>query len=181
MTLRRVAEAGRNILLALPLLATLNGCSDAVSNAAVNSAGPISGAAVGLGLGGVTANPLIGYAAGIGTQAAVTALQKYLSRQVHAGEQDNIATVVGQMQPGQTAPWKISYPFPIGSEHGDVTVTRLIANPLTSCKEVAFTVISGKRPDAHRGIYFTTACQQANGSWRWAEAEPATARWGFLQ
>lgn len=181
MILRRRANAARSLSLALPLLAALNGCSDTISSAAVNSAGPISGAAVGLGLSGVTANPLIGYAAGIGTQAAVTALQKYLSRRVHAGEQDNIATVVGQMQPGQTAPWKISYALPIGSAHGDVTVTRLMANPLTSCKEVAFTVISGKRADAHRGIYITTACAQSDGSWRWAEAEPATARWGFLQ
>ena len=181
MTLAGAFIVGRRAVLALLLPALLEGCGAAATNAAANSAGPISGAAVGLGLGGVTANPLIGYAAGIGTQAAVTALQKYLSRKLHQGEQDNIAAAVGQMQPGQTAPWKISYKIPIGSEHGDVTVTRLIANPLTMCKEAAFTVVAGHKPTAPRGIYITTACLQSDGQWKWAEAEPAVSRWGFLQ
>ena len=157
MTLAGALGFGRRATLALLLPALLQGCGAAVTNAAANSAGPISGAAVGLGLGGVTANPFIGYAAGIGTQAAVTALQKYLSRKLHQGEQDNIAAAVGLMQLGQTAPWKISYEIPIGSEHGDVTVTRLIANPLTTCKEAAFTVVAGQKPNAPRGIYITTA------------------------
>ena len=181
MTLSGALAFGRRAALALLVPAVLQGCSAAVTNAAVGSAGPISGAAVGLGLGGVTANPLIGYAAGVGTQAAVTALQKYLSRKLHEGEQDNIAAAVGRMQPGQSAPWKISYEIPIGSEHGDLIVTRLIANPLTTCKEAAFTVVAGHKPDAPRGIYITTACLQSDGQWKWAEAEPAVTRWGFLQ
>ena len=181
MMMRLTAAFGRWAALALLLPVVLQGCSPAVTNTVANSAGPISGAAVGLGLGGITANPLIGYAAGIGTQAAVSALQKYLSRKFHQGEQDNIAAAVGRMQPGQTAAWKISYEIPVGSEHGDVTVTRLITNPLTTCKEAAFTVIAGKEPDAPRGIYVTTACLQPDGQWKWAEAEPAVSRWGFLQ
>jgi len=148
---------------------------------AANSAGPIGGAAVGLGVGGITANPLVGYAAGIGAQAGITALQKYLSRDIHEGEQDNIAATVATLQPGQHAPWKIGYTIPIASEHGDVTVTRIINSALTTCKEVAFTVIDGNQPNAPRGIYITTACTHADGTWHWADAEPATARWGFLQ
>lgn len=146
-----------------------------------NSAGPIGGAAVGIGVGGITANPLIGYAAGVGAQAGITALQKYLSRKLHQGEQDNIAATVADLSPGQHAPWSITYKIPIAGEHGDVTVTRVIKSPLTTCKEVAFTVIDGDRPDAPRGIYITTACAHADGTWHWADAEPATARWGFLQ
>ena len=165
------------LALALLLPAVLGACE----NIAANSAGPVAGAAVGLGLGGVTANPLVGYAAGIGTEAAVTALQKYLSRKLHQGEQDRIAAIVGQMQPGQSAPWEIHYMLPIGNQHGDVTVTRLIANPLTTCKEVVFTVVAGAKPDAPRGIYVTTACRNSLGQWKWAEAEPSVARWGFLQ
>ncbi len=158
----------------------LAGCG-AGSNSGETSAGPVAGAAVGFGVSGITANPFIGYAAGIGAQAAVTALQKYLSRSLHQGEQDRIAGIVGTLAVGQSAPWQIHYDIPIDAEHGDVTVTRVISNPLTICKEVAFTVIAGRKPDAPRGIYITTACKQPDGIWKWAEAEPATQRWGFLQ
>jgi len=164
---------------ALGILLALAACSE--NNPAVTSAGPVSGAAVGLGLGGITANPLIGYAAGIGTEAAVTALQKYLSRKLHQGEQDNIAKTVAHLNVGHSAPWKIHYDIPIGNEHGDVTVTRLIASPLTICKQVAFTIITSSQPGAIRPVYVTSACRQSDGTWKWAQAEPAVARWGFLQ
>ncbi len=163
----------------LAILLLVAACSE--NNVAVTSAGPASGAAVGLGLGAVTANPLIGYAAGIGTQAAVTALQKYLSRKLHQGEQDNIARVVAGLGVGQTAPWRIHYEIPIGNEHGDVTVTRVMSSPLTTCKEVVFTIITTTRPGAVRPVYVTSACRQDDGVWKWAEAEPAVERWGFLQ
>jgi hypothetical protein len=79
------------------------------------------------------------------------------------------------------AAWKISYDIPIGDAHGDVTVTRIITSPLTTCKEVAFTIITSKNPAAPRPVYITTACEQSDGTWKWAEAEPAVERWGFLQ
>jgi len=163
----------------LGVLLALGACSE--NNPAVNSAGPIGGAAVGIGLGGITADPLIGYAAGVGAQAAITALQKYLSRKLHQGEQDNIARIVSTLPVGESAPWKIHYDIPIGNEHGDVTVTRIISSPLTTCKEVAFTIITSNKPGAVRPIYITSACRQSDGTWQWAEAEPAVARWGFLQ
>ncbi len=172
--IHRALRPGVLILGLLPLLA---GCG----NAADSSAGPVGGAAVGLGVSGITTNPLIGYAAGVGAEAAITALQKYLSRKLHQGEQDRIAATVGRLAPGQTAPWQIHYDLPVDAEHGDVTVTRLIVNRLATCKEVAFTVIAGRKPYAPRGIYITTACAQPDGTWKWAEAEPAVARWGFLQ
>ncbi len=168
------------LTLAVPLV--LGGCAGD-NSAVANSAGPVAGALVGLGLGGVTANPFVAYAAGVGTQAAVTALQKYLSRDLQAGEQDEIAGKVAMLKPGEYASWKISYAVPfIGpDEHGDVTVTQVVATPLTTCKDVAFTVIAGKKVDAARAVYLTSACAESDGTWRWAEAEPATSRWGFLQ
>jgi surface antigen len=165
---------------ALVLLALLAGCASTGSTAA-SSAGPVSGALAGLGVSAVTADPFVGYAVGIGTQAAVTALEKYLARKLHQGEQDRIAATVANLQPGQSAPWQIHYDIPVDAAHGDVTVTREISNALTDCKEVAFTVIAGREPDAPRGIYLTTACRESDGTWQWAEAEPAAARWGFLQ
>jgi hypothetical protein len=165
--------------LALLLPGLLAACS--ASNVAETSAGPVAGAAAAIGLGAVTANPFIAYGVGVGTQAAVTALQKYFSRKLHQGEQDNIALAVGRMQPGQEQPWQIRFDLPIGDQHGDVTVTRVIASPLTTCKEAAFTIITSKNPDAPRPVYITTACEEPDGGWKWAEAEPAVDRWGALQ
>jgi len=163
-------------LAAAFLVLSLTGC-----DVAQNSAGPIGGTAVGLGVAGVTANPFVAYAAGVGAEAAIQSLQNYLGRRLHAGEQDNIATAVAKLAPGQSAPWRIHYIFGIDSEHGDVTVLKTIATPLTTCKNVAFTVIAGNKPDVGRGLYITSVCRESDGAWRWAEAEPATARWGFLQ
>jgi surface antigen len=159
--------------LAAAALLLLAGCAGAEQN----SAGPIGGAAVGLGVAGITADPFIAYAAGVGAQAGITALQKHLSRKLHQGEQDDIAATVATLAPGQSAPWHITYWLPLDAEHGDVTVVAAIASPIATCKRVAFTVING----ASRAVYITSACAESDGAWRWAEAEPATTRWGFLQ
>lgn len=161
----------------LALLGWLSACNET----AQNSVGPIGGAAVGLGVAGITADPFVAYAAGVGAQAAIDSLQNYLSRRLHQGEQDNIARTVAALQPGQFAAWQIRYVIPMDSEHGDVTVVRIIKTPLTTCKIVAFTVIAGYKASAGRGMYITSACVQSDGTWKWAEAEPAVARWGFLQ
>lgn len=169
----------RRFGLALALPALLAACSE--NNPAVTSAGPASGALAALGLGAVTANPFVAYAVGVGTEAAVRALQQYVSRKIHQGEQDNIATAVGELQPGQELPWQIRFDLPIGDAHGDVTVTRVITSPLTTCKEAAFTVISGKHASPTGPVFITTVCHDPDGKWKWAEADPATERWGFLQ
>jgi hypothetical protein len=156
-------------LIALPLL--MAGCS---------SIGALSGAVVGVATGAGTTNPVVGYAAGIGTQAAVDSLVKYVSRKRQQNEQDQIAVMVGRLAPGETAPWKIEHDVPIGNEHGDVTVVGLLDNKLTRCKEVVFTVIDGDKPDSPHGTFVTTACVQGQ-TWKWAQAEPATERWGSLQ
>jgi hypothetical protein len=159
--------------LALPVLLPL-------ALAACNSIGAVSGAVVGVATGAGTTNPVVGYAAGIGTQAAVDTLVKYVTRKRQQNEQDAIAATVGQLAPGQTAPWKIEHDVPIGNEHGDVTVVDSLDNALAQCKEVVFTVIDGDKPDSPHGTFVTTACSQA-GTWKWAQAEPATERWGTLQ
>jgi hypothetical protein len=156
-------------LLTLPIL--LAGCS---------SIGAISGAVVGVAAGGVTTNPLVGYAVGVGTQATVDEAVKYVVRKRQQAEQDEIAAVIAPLPVGQTAPWKINHDLPFGNEHGNVTVLRNIGNALATCKEIVFTVIDGQAADAPHGSFVTTACQQQDG-WKWAAAEPAVPRWGFLQ
>ena len=151
-------------------LLVLSGCK---------SIGAVSGAAVGVATGAGTTNPLVGYAAAVGTEAAVDALVNYIARKRQQGEQDEIAELVGRLPVGETAPWKIDHDIPIGNEHGEVTVVGLIDNALAPCREVMFTVADGDDEGAGRGIYVTTACAQGR-RWKWAQAEPSSMRWGFL-
>jgi hypothetical protein len=140
--------------------------------AGCKSIGAISGAAVGVASGAGTTNPLVGYVAAVSTRAAVDGLVNYIARKRQQGEQDEIAATVGRLGVGETALWRIEHDIPIGNEQGEVTVVAAIDNVLAECRDVVFTV-------EPRGTYVTTACSQ-NGVWKWAQAEPAAARWGFL-
>ncbi len=147
---------------------------------ACGSIGSGAGAVAGLATGAGTANPIVGASVALGTKAAVDSLVRYISRKRQQGEQDAIAEVVGRLPLGGTADWKIEHSIPIGNEHGTLLVAREIINPLAPCREVVFTVQDGQ-DSAH---YVTTACElpSAEGPrWAWAQAEPTTARWGFLQ
>ena len=156
----------RGLLVGCGLLA-LAGCG---------SVGSLAGAAVGISTAAGTVNPVVGAAAALGTKAAVDALVKYVTRKRQQGEQDAIVAAVGALPVGGVATWKIRHTVPIGNAAGEVQVVRLIDTPLTQCKEAVFTVIDG----TDREQYVTTACRQA-AQWKWAQAEPATERWGFLQ
>jgi len=145
----------------------LGGCS---------SIGTAAGAVAGLASGAGTANPVVGTAVGLGTKAAVDELVIYVGRVRQNAEQDAIAEAAGSLPVGGTATWEIRHTIPIGDEHGTLRVVRLIANPLAPCQEIVFTVIAGQG----RSHYVTTECRDGT-KWRWALAEPAVARWGFLQ
>jgi hypothetical protein len=84
------------------------------------------------------------------------------------------------MAPGERRPWHIDHTIPIGNEHGEVRVTRDIPNRLTPCKELVFSVESGKAEEAKQAWYTTQACR-SGARWKWALAEPATQRWDSLQ
>ena len=142
-------------------------------------AGDLVAAAAGGASAAASANPAVGIAVGIGVQAGLDATVSYVVRKRQQAEQDAIATEVATMEDGERRPWKIEHDIPIGNEHGEVQVTRVFSTPLTSCKEIAFSVESGGSP-ATRQTYTTTACR--NGArWKWALAEPAVERWGVLQ
>ncbi len=105
---------------------------------------------------------------------------RYISRTRLGAEQDAIAQVAGELPVGTAASWKIEHTIPIGNEHGRLHIVRAIDSPLASCKEVAFSVDEGNDQKA-KGTWFTTdVCKQAD-TWKWASAEPAVERWGFLQ
>lgn len=151
-------------LLLLPLL---GGCS---------TISDIAGLAAGGGAGAATANPAIGFAVGVGVKAGVDELGRWYQRSRVRGEQDAIAAAAGAAAPGTPQPWAIRHTIPIGNEHGHFLVTREFATPLATCREVVFLV----EDDDQRRPFTTTVCRGTDG-WRWAAAEPAVDRWGYLQ
>jgi hypothetical protein len=143
--------------------------------------GAVSGAVAGGATGAVTANPIVGYATAVGVNAGVDALQHYIARVRQNAEQDAILTSVSEMQSGQIKDWKIVHDIPMfDDEHGTMEVTRDIDTSLVECKEVLFTVDTGKGDHLKQTPYITSACLDGD-RWRWAEAEPAVARWGYFQ
>jgi hypothetical protein len=167
-----VRSAGRALLPLFPcILIALGGC---------RFVGELAGAAAGGASAAASANPLVGVAVGIAVNSAVDATTDYVVRTRQQAEQDAIAGEVATMELGDRRPWKIRHDIPIGNEHGEVQVTRVIATPLASCKELVFSVDSGGGADLKREWYATQVCQ--NGQhWKWALAEPAVERWGSLQ
>lgn len=155
-------------MIAMALL-PLQGCG---------SIGSGAGAVVGVAVGTASVNPLVGTAVGLGTKAAVDALVHYIARVQQEGQQDAIAEVAGRLPLGQAAEWRITHTLPFGDAHGTLRVAGVIPNPLADCREVVFTVVDGYR----HADYVTTECSEpGSGHWNWAQAEPATERWGFLQ
>ena len=154
-------------LLALVLLPALAGCAAATNLAALG---------VGVASGSATANPVVGFAVGVATQAGLRELRRYVVRRRQTGEQDAIADAAGAAAIGATVPWEIRHTIPVGNEHGELAVAREYATPLATCREVVFTVRDG----ADHSIFTTSLCRQA-ARWKWAAAEPATERWGYLQ
>ena len=146
--------------------------------AGCSSLGDITGAAVGIAAGTGSVNPAVGLAVGIATAAAADEGFKYLGRRRQQAEQDAIAAVAGDLPEGMTAPWRIRHDIPIGNEHGEVRVVRVIDNPLAVCREIVFSVLDD--PPTPPAYYTTSICQQAK-QWKWAAAEPAVERWGYLQ
>ncbi len=152
--------------LVAPLL--LGGCS---------STGEIVGVLTGAAAGGATANPAIGFGVAVATAAASDYAVKIMAKSWHGDEQDAIAATAAPLPVGASAPWRIGHFVPIGDEHGELQVIRQIENPLAPCKQVLFSVVAGKKPP---GWYSVDICQDTQG-WKWASAEPAVARWGYLQ
>jgi hypothetical protein len=145
----------------------LAGCTSTARIAAVVSGG-VAGASTG--------NPAIGFLVGVVTDAGANYVVRYYGRTRQGAEQDAIAQAAGNLPVGTEADWKIEHTIPIGNEHGRLRVVRVIDSPLTACKELAFSVDEGK----HRSWFTTDICRQPS-QWKWAAAEPAVARWGYLQ
>jgi hypothetical protein len=161
----------RAAVLPLLLLPCLAGCT---------SLPPITAVITGGAAGAASGNPAVGFAVGVATDAAANYGVRWYGRSRQNATQDAIAGVAGPLPVGTTADWRIDHFIPLGNEHGTLQVVRLIANPLADCKEVVFSVDSGHAPKLHQDWYDASVCRQAE-RWKWASAEPAVPRWGYLQ
>lgn len=157
----------RTGLASLALVPILSGCTFLADIGGV-VAGGVSG--------GATGNPAIGFVVGVGVRAGLVELDKYVSRVRHRGEQDAIADAAGSLPVGGTTPWEIRHTIPIGNRRGELLVADETATPLATCRTIVFSVQDGDE----RRLFTTTLCRQAD-RWKWAAAEPAVDRWGFLQ
>jgi hypothetical protein len=159
------------LVLPVLLLLLLSGCKSIPEVAAV-----VSGGAAGV----ATGNPAIGFAVGVGVDAAANAGVRWYGQTRQQAEQDAIAAVAGPLDVGGQGNWQIAHVIPIGDEHGTLTVVRSIENPLAYCKEIVFSVESGKNAALRRSWYDADICLKQR-QWKWASAEPAVERWGNLQ
>lgn len=155
------------LLAAALVLPLLGGC------AAVPD---VAGLAAGGGAGAATGNPAVGFAVGLGVRVSVDELRKYVVRRRQTGEQDAIADAAGDAPVGEQRAWQIRHTIPVGNARGELAVVREYTTPLATCREVVFTVEEDGRPS----LFTTSLCRQAT-RWKWAAAEPAVGRWGFLQ
>lgn len=152
----------------------LSGCSSFMSEGTTAVAG-VGGAALAA---KVTDNAAVATGIGLGVQAGARAALQHSQRVVHTETQDQIAQTAGALPDNTVGNWQIKHRIPLEpDERGRVVVTRSINGPLVSCKEILFTVDG----EATQVDFFIASICNDGKQWRWATAEPATARWGSLQ
>lgn len=170
MSLRGPAT-GLFLLLAAPL----GGCGSLLTQSTATGAG-IAGAGI---AGAISKDATVGAAVGLGVAAGANAALLYVERDVHNRTQESIATAAGPLSQGDVATWQSKHLVPIErDEHGEVAVSRAIEGPNFLCKEIIFSI--DKDPNEERSFFTAYICRDGE-HWRWATAEPATARWGALQ
>jgi hypothetical protein len=164
----------------LPLLicsAALSGCGSVLTATTSDVAG-IAGAGA---ASAITKSPTAAAGIGLGIASGANAGLQFVERDVHQAEQDRIAEAAGPLDPGVVGHWSVVHKIPIeDDEHGDLVVTRLIGSDDFNCKEIVFSVDTTEKKAPHRAFYTATVCRDGT-AWKWASAEPATARWGALQ
>ena len=155
----------------------LSGCGSVLTASTSDIAG-IAGAGI---ANAVSKSPAAATGIGLGVASGANAGLQYVERDVHRAEQDQIAQAAGPLPAGAVGHWSVTHTIPIeNDEHGDVVVTRLVGADDFNCKEIVFSVDTLEHKALNRAFYTATVCQDGT-AWKWASAEPATARWGSLQ
>jgi hypothetical protein len=155
----------------------LSGCSSLFETSVADIAG-VGGAAIS---GAATSNPAVAAGIALLVQAGARAGVQYVQRQVHGASQDEIASAGGDLAIGEIGTWRTHHRVAIEfAQHGRVTVSRVISEGAIPCKELVFSVDSPREDLSSSRFYVVSVCRDG-ARWKWATAEPATARWGALQ
>jgi hypothetical protein len=169
-TLGRPAMNGRAAACLLGLC-LLSGCKTIPQLTAA-----VSGGAAGA----ATGNPAVGFAVGVATDAVANYVVRWYGRVQQGAEQDVIAQLAGGLPLNDKASWQIHHFLPFNDEHGELRVVSVSETQLATCRHVIFSVDEGSRSKPQPAWYATDICKGAQ-DWKWAAAEPAVARWGYLQ
>jgi hypothetical protein len=157
--------------------AALGGCGELLTEGTGDLAG-IAGAGI---AGAVTNSAAAGAAIGLGVRSVADIGLRYTERRVHGAGQDRIAEAAGALRPGEVGVWSIANDLPIETDsHGRLTVARAFGGPGFDCREIVFSVDDDSADPPARQFYTATVCHDGQ-AWKWATAEPSTARWGGLQ
>jgi hypothetical protein len=131
--------------------------------------------------GAITDSAAAGAAIGLGVRSVADIGLRYGQRRIHGDGQDRIAEVAGTLRPGDVGAWSIAPDIPIeDAGHGQVTVSRAFGGPGFNCREIVFSVDDDAADPPKRAFFTATVCHDGT-AWKWATAEPSTARWGGLQ
>ena len=174
-----VARESRAFAFALivPLALASAGCSSLLSEGSATAAGVVGAGAAAT----VTKNAAVSAGIGLGVLAGAQAGVRAVERSYHGHQQDRIAEVAGGLDVGQVAAWQSRHLLQLEpNEAGRVTVSRVISATELACKEIVFSVDHVEDKATPSSFYVATICKDS-AQWRWATAEPATARWGNLQ
>ncbi|KMY86768.1 hypothetical protein BUMB_01056c [Candidatus Paraburkholderia calva] len=163
------------ILLALRFGLIATAAAACVMMSGCASIGAATGAVAGVATGAFTSNPAVGFGVRVAVQAAPDEVVKHTTKSLHQDQQLMIAVTAGQLQIGETRPWKVKHTLPIENGHGEVCVLREFNSALANCKKFAFSVVDDDEANAPAQWYVATACQQSSG-WKWASAEPSVDR-----
>ena len=138
-------------------------------------AGDVGAVGVGAVVGGLTGNPLIGFAAGAGAQLALSEGVDYYQREAVDLVHEAIAETAGEAPAGERRAWTVDSTLPLVEAGGEVQVLRDFGGDIP-CRELVFT-----DDDIDDTFFIAVVCQGEDGRWRWAVAEPSTDRWSGLQ
>ena len=155
----------------------LTGCQALLAEGTSTVAG-IGGASIADSVG---ANAATTTGIGLGVQAIGRAGLQYAQRVTHRAAQDRVAAAAGPLPVGGVGEWATDHAVPVEpNERGQVAVSRLISSGPLECKEIVFSVDTGRAERLRRSFYVAAVCRDGE-TWKWASAEPATERWGSLQ
>lgn len=165
-------------IAALALCFAATGCGSLVNEGAAAGAG-VGGAAI---ASTITNNAAVASGIGLGALAGAQAGVKYVEKNLHRDQQNEIAAIAGPMSVGEVGHWSSHHFVKLEPDAaGRVTVSRVIVSSSDlECKEIVFSVDGMKKKEPTSAFYVATICRDGT-QWKWASAEPATQRWGALQ